>query len=347
MDRTRDETVEGLNACRAVASLLNARVAEGIRDADADEITRFHSVRPPSIPMEDYLSRIYTYSQCPNACLVLALIYVDRLVAAPTDENTPPDPGSSPATRAAEAAALKLTILTVHRVTLAAVMLATKYLDDHQYYTNAFFSFPGGVPTAELNGLEREFLRRIRFSVHVSATTYSAVLVQLKTRGGANKCQRRPLQMLPHPIEVASADEAIATGGGLAAATPRHGAIVADAAMGAAVCGGGGGGCSRPTLLAVRGTVGGRRGGAPCGEGGSLRCGDVHDARTVEVRGEMIGEVRFVGDVHYGKGEWIGVATKDPVGKHDGTSKGVEYFACAPKHGLLLRLLDEVKVVVA
>ena len=59
-----------------------------------------------------------------------------------------------------------------------------------------------------------------------------------------------------------------------------------------------------------------------------------------------IGKVRFVGAVHYGKGEWIGVAMKEPVGKNDGTIKDVEYFACAPKHGLMVRL-DEVKVVVA
>ena len=49
----------------------------------------------------------------------------------------------------------------------------------------------------------------------------------------------------------------------------------------------------------------------------------------------------FLGEVHYAKGDWVGVVLDEPAGKNDGTIKGVEYFACSPKCGMMLRR-DEV-----
>ena len=56
----------------------------------------------------------------------------------------------------------------------------------------------------------------------------------------------------------------------------------------------------------------------------------------VDVRGGL-GVVKFVGEVHYASGEWIGVALDEPKGGNDGTVKGETYFACAPKHGVMVR----------
>lgn len=47
--------------------------------------------------------------------------------------------------------------------------------------------------------------------------------------------------------------------------------------------------------------------------------------------------VKFLGGVHYAKGNFVGVALRDAVGKNDGTVKGVAYFVCAPGHGLMVR----------
>eukprot|EP00670_Eutreptiella_braarudii_P024411 CAMPEP_0174383942 /NCGR_PEP_ID=MMETSP0811_2-20130205/125585_1 /TAXON_ID=73025 ORGANISM="Eutreptiella gymnastica-like, Strain CCMP1594" /NCGR_SAMPLE_ID=MMETSP0811_2 /ASSEMBLY_ACC=CAM_ASM_000667 /LENGTH=312 /DNA_ID=CAMNT_0015537729 /DNA_START=471 /DNA_END=1409 /DNA_ORIENTATION=- len=46
--------------------------------------------------------------------------------------------------------------------------------------------------------------------------------------------------------------------------------------------------------------------------------------------------VRFVGDVHFAEGTWLGIELATPGGKNDGTVKGVQYFACRPKHGLFI-----------
>ena len=37
------------------------------------------------------------------------------------------------------------------------------------------------------------------------------------------------------------------------------------------------------------------------------------------------------------KGYWVGVQYDEPVGKNDGTIKGVAYFNCLPNYGALVR----------
>ncbi|RLN92699.1 hypothetical protein BBJ28_00023733 [Nothophytophthora sp. Chile5] len=61
---------------------------------------------------------------------------------------------------------------------------------------------------------------------------------------------------------------------------------------------------------------------------------------TVHIRGKHTAVVMFAGSVHYAKGEFVGVALSTPVGKNDGTVKGVRYFECAPSHGLMVRPTD-------
>lgn len=50
--------------------------------------------------------------------------------------------------------------------------------------------------------------------------------------------------------------------------------------------------------------------------------------------------VRFSGPVHYAKGNFVGVELSEPLGKNDGTVKGVSYFACPPQFGLMVRPED-------
>ncbi|KAF1328519.1 Cap-gly domain-containing linker protein 2, partial [Globisporangium splendens] len=50
--------------------------------------------------------------------------------------------------------------------------------------------------------------------------------------------------------------------------------------------------------------------------------------------------VRFRGPVHYAKGDFIGVCLNEPLGKNDGTIKGVSYFSCPPQCGLMVRSED-------
>ncbi|KAG6615960.1 DnaJ protein 1 [Phytophthora cinnamomi] len=58
------------------------------------------------------------------------------------------------------------------------------------------------------------------------------------------------------------------------------------------------------------------------------------------INGKHAGVVKFTGHVHYAKGEFVGVELSAPVGKNDGSVKGVRYFECSPCHGLMVRPND-------
>lgn len=45
------------------------------------------------------------------------------------------------------------------------------------------------------------------------------------------------------------------------------------------------------------------------------------------------GTVRYIGDVKFASGEWIGLELTQGTGMHNGTVMGVPYFECAPKFG--------------
>ena len=51
------------------------------------------------------------------------------------------------------------------------------------------------------------------------------------------------------------------------------------------------------------------------------------------------GVVRFVGDVHFKPGVWVGVEYDEPVGKNDGTVQGKRYFSSRAGHGAFVRPL--------
>lgn len=52
------------------------------------------------------------------------------------------------------------------------------------------------------------------------------------------------------------------------------------------------------------------------------------------------GIVSYIGKVQYAPGEFIGVTLDHAVGKNNGMIKGVKYFTCPPKRGLMVKPND-------
>ncbi|GMH08650.1 hypothetical protein Nepgr_010490 [Nepenthes gracilis] len=60
--------------------------------------------------------------------------------------------------------------------------------------------------------------------------------------------------------------------------------------------------------------------------------------------GEKRGVVKYVGQAEdLGPGFWVGIQYDEPLGKHDGTVKGMRYFECPLLHGAMVRP-DKVQV---
>jgi len=138
--------------------------AEG--DGNSPTITKFHASRPPSISVAEYLERINKYASCSSECLVLALIYIDRLI---------------------QQSNFALTALNVHRVLITAVMLAAKFFDD-QYFNNLYYAKVGGVPCKEINALEVEFLFLTNFSLHVTEDVFFRYFHELMNHAAHAAC---------------------------------------------------------------------------------------------------------------------------------------------------------------
>ena len=67
---------------------------------------------------------------------------------------------------------------------------------------------------------------------------------------------------------------------------------------------------------------------------------DLEVGVTCLVRGSQVGTVRYIGEVHYAKGDWVGVELEDGGGKNNGTIKGKSYFSCEPGFGIMVRPSD-------
>lgn len=121
------------------------------RGMQMQEASPFHASRIPSISVEAYFERIYTFAFCSKACYVIALLYLDRL--------------------SARNANLALTSFTAHRLLITAVMLAAKFFDDI-FYNNAYYAKVGGLPLSEMNALEVRMLRELSYQLNVSVEEF-------------------------------------------------------------------------------------------------------------------------------------------------------------------------------
>ena len=99
----------------------------------------------PSISIKDYFLRLSKHAKVNESTIILILIYIDRIC----NMNH-----------------FILTYYNIHKLILAAFVLAIKYNEDN-YYSMVYYSKIGGVPVAELNKLEFEYLILIGFSLFV------------------------------------------------------------------------------------------------------------------------------------------------------------------------------------
>ncbi|KAG0025209.1 hypothetical protein BGZ82_010150 [Podila clonocystis] len=134
-------------------------------------LTRFHSRAPPQISVYDYLRRIVKYTSLERACLLVILIYIDRVCE--------------------RVRTFTISSLTVHRFIIASVTLAAKAVCD-SYCTNSHYAKVGGLSTQELNTLEVEFLGLIEWRVAVEGTVMQRYYVNLVRQHSRFEIEEHP-----------------------------------------------------------------------------------------------------------------------------------------------------------
>ena len=110
----------------------------------------FTNMYIPSISIKEYLLRLSKYSKINESTIILILIYIDRIC----NRNN-----------------FILTYYNIHKLILAAFVLAIKYNEDN-YYSMIFYSKIGGVTLSELNNLEYEYLILINYNLFIQTNLF-------------------------------------------------------------------------------------------------------------------------------------------------------------------------------
>jgi len=154
---------KGDKIVKAIASWVECVVQryDDMEKTSPSVITVFHAQAKPEINVLDYLVRINKYGNFSKSVGTVALIYIDRVM-----EKHPE---------------IVLTSRTVHRLLIAATLVAAKFNDDIHLGNSAFAQI-GGIRTMELNRLEVNFLKLCDFSLVVSSELYAATVSAFETQ---------------------------------------------------------------------------------------------------------------------------------------------------------------------
>ncbi|KAL8903203.1 MAG: hypothetical protein Q9207_004069 [Kuettlingeria erythrocarpa] len=122
----------------------------GRRTVDSQDnavVKKFNSKKPPTIPLEEYLTRVHRYCPMSTGVYLAAGLYLCRLVLV--DRS------------------ISVTDLNAHRLLLAALRVATQANDDRNY-PHKRYATVGGISPAELSKLELAFCYVTDFDLRVT-----------------------------------------------------------------------------------------------------------------------------------------------------------------------------------
>ena len=140
----------------------------------------------PDMPLKDYLDRCAKYFRCSPSCLIVSIIYIDRMI-----ESTH------------QGQKLFLHSFNVHRLFVTALTLACKHLED-KVYTNKYYAHVGGLSLQELNQFEYHILQILDYNLDVPLEVFQEYSEQFvppsrkdpikKRWGGAKRSAKRKIK---------------------------------------------------------------------------------------------------------------------------------------------------------
>ena len=136
-------------------------------------VTHFHSRTIPDISIAQYLQRLLNYFSMPTEALLTVLVYFERLaVHSRNRQLLRPD-----------CRILEVNSYTVHRLLVTGLMVAGKVSSDI-FYSNRHWAKVGGLPIAELNSLELQFVFYLNWSLIVRPEEIYHLTEKLRVKAG-------------------------------------------------------------------------------------------------------------------------------------------------------------------
>lgn len=148
-----------IDTCSAVLeSYLSKAPSSSLLQTNPISNSIFNAKREPKISIAQYVDRFRKFADCSESCYISGLIYLDRL---------------------AQKTNYQLTIFNIHRLYLAAMVLAIKFNDD-QYYDNEYYAALGGIDCTELSALETEMIQLLDFKLFVADDEHGKYLTSME-----------------------------------------------------------------------------------------------------------------------------------------------------------------------
>ena len=159
------------------------RTAEGRESGSGSDSSSTTKRTRREAPTEDMIFHtirsVFTCARIPSECLVVSLVYIERLVAV---------------------SGCPVLVTTWRPIFLSALILAQKVWDDRSLHNIDFSVFCPMFTLKEINFLEKKFLELIDYDVSISASLYASYYFQLRTL-----CQRVDKEFTLKPMDAATA----------------------------------------------------------------------------------------------------------------------------------------------
>lgn len=148
--KCEDSLGEKIKFSNVVGNILEKLCEAASFNSISEKEAIFHGAVPPKINLSNYCFRILKYGRIDCCVLTCAIVYIDTLVRKKV---------------------VTLSEFSVHRLLLAACVVAAKVVDD-KHLTNKNFSLVGGVSLEELNQLELAICLLMNFKMNVPLNVF-------------------------------------------------------------------------------------------------------------------------------------------------------------------------------
>lgn len=135
----------------------------GACQQEQDDVARnnpFQAVHLPKIKLHEYLLRVAKYSKFSDVCLVVGLVYIERLLKREAIPSICPK--------------------SAHRLLFTSVIVAAKFMDDVSY-KDSYYARVSGLGLAQVTALQLDFLKLIDWDLAVSPEEYERYRTRLSS----------------------------------------------------------------------------------------------------------------------------------------------------------------------
>jgi len=162
--------------CDTVLDIFSERQHPLTRDRVSED---YNCYNPDHRQIYKFIRTLFNAAQLTAECAIITLVYLERLLTYTEVDITP---GSW------------------KRITLGAILLASKVWDDQAVWNVDYCQILKDLTVEDMNELERQFLEMLQFNINVPSSVYAKYFFDLRTLAEAND--------LAYPAEPLSKDRA-------------------------------------------------------------------------------------------------------------------------------------------